>query len=220
VCRWRTRERQSTSDWIDTHWNRHAARQRKAVTLKSMGNGFDFPRSHDNRHIRLPASDTQNLWEELTDMPMDGITTCTVTNCNNRCANHANLCQEHKVPGAAFRIGNSTMIITTWYAERHEERGVAETMYGQASDWVFASNRLRGKKPRVANMVVEHYLRPAAVHAKVLEEGERRRFGFSDAASFARDLSHHVCEGRPGHGTRSASTCGRPHYTSTVRTCR
>ena len=54
----------------------------------------------------------------------------------------------------------------------------AETMYGQAGGWVFASNRLRGKKPRVANMIVEDFLRPAAVQAKVLEEGDRRRFGF------------------------------------------
>jgi len=55
---------------------------------------------------------------------------------------------------------------------------LAETMYGQVGDWVFASNRLRGKKPRVANMIVEDFLRPAAVQAKVMEEGDRRRFGF------------------------------------------
>lgn len=54
----------------------------------------------------------------------------------------------------------------------------AETMYSQPGDWVFASNRLRGKKPRVANMIVEDFLRPAAVRSKVMEEGDRRRFGF------------------------------------------
>lgn len=54
----------------------------------------------------------------------------------------------------------------------------AETMYGKPGDWVFASNRLRGKKPRVANMIVEDFLRPAAVQAKVIEEDDRRRFGF------------------------------------------
>jgi integrase len=53
-----------------------------------------------------------------------------------------------------------------------------ETMYGQAGDWVFASNRLRGEKPRVANMIVEDFLRPAAVQAKVMEDCDRRRFGF------------------------------------------
>jgi integrase len=53
-----------------------------------------------------------------------------------------------------------------------------ETTYGQATDWVFASTRLKGKRPRVANMLVEDYLRPAAVKAGVLKEGERVRFGF------------------------------------------
>lgn len=54
----------------------------------------------------------------------------------------------------------------------------AETVYGQPNDWVFASNRLRGKKPRVANMVVEDFLRPAAVQTKVIEKGGQKRFGF------------------------------------------
>jgi len=53
-----------------------------------------------------------------------------------------------------------------------------ETTYGQATDWVFASTRLKGKRPRVANMLVEDYLRPAAVKAGVLKEGEKVRFGF------------------------------------------
>jgi integrase len=42
---------------------------------------------------------------------------------------------------------------------------------------VFASTRLKGKQPRVANMLVEDHLRPAAV-ADVLKEGEKVRFGF------------------------------------------
>jgi integrase len=36
----------------------------------------------------------------------------------------------------------------------------------------------KGKQPRVANMVVEDYLRPAAVKAGMLKEGEKDRFGF------------------------------------------
>jgi integrase len=43
---------------------------------------------------------------------------------------------------------------------------------------VFASTRLKGKQPRVANMLVEDYLRPAAVKVGVLKEGEKVRFGF------------------------------------------
>jgi integrase len=36
------------------------------------------------------------------------------------------------------------------------------TLYAQPSDWVFPSIRLKGKQPRVANMLVEDYLRPDA----------------------------------------------------------
>lgn len=53
-----------------------------------------------------------------------------------------------------------------------------QTPCAQATDWVFASTRLKGKQPRVANMLVEDYLRPAAVKAGVLKEGEKVRFGF------------------------------------------
>lgn len=53
-----------------------------------------------------------------------------------------------------------------------------QTPYSKPTDWVFASTRLKGKQPRVANMLVEDYLRPAAVKAGVLTEGEKVRFGF------------------------------------------
>jgi site-specific recombinase XerD len=43
---------------------------------------------------------------------------------------------------------------------------------------LFASTRLKGKQPRVANMLVEDHLRPAAVKAGVRKEGEKVRFGF------------------------------------------
>jgi len=53
-----------------------------------------------------------------------------------------------------------------------------QTPYSQPTDWVFASTRLKGKQPRVANMLVEDYLRPAAIKVGVLVEGEKVRFGF------------------------------------------
>jgi integrase len=53
-----------------------------------------------------------------------------------------------------------------------------QTPYGQPADWMFASTRLKGKQPRVANMLVEDYLRPAALKAGVLKQGEKVRFGF------------------------------------------
>lgn len=53
-----------------------------------------------------------------------------------------------------------------------------ETLYSQPSDWVFASVRCKGKQPRVANMLVEDHLRPAAVKAGVIADGDPCRFGF------------------------------------------
>jgi Phage integrase family len=42
----------------------------------------------------------------------------------------------------------------------------------------FPSFRCKGNQPRTANMLVEDHLRPAAVEAGVLKEGEKVRFGF------------------------------------------
>jgi len=63
-----------------------------------------------------------------------------------------------------------------------------KTPYSQLGDWVFPSFRLEGKQPRVANMLVEDHLRPAAVKAGVLSshrdlrgqlvDDDPRRFGF------------------------------------------
>jgi integrase len=63
-----------------------------------------------------------------------------------------------------------------------------KTTYSRQRDWVFPSVRLKGKQPRVASMLVEDYLRPAAVKVGILsshedQEGrlvddDPRRFGF------------------------------------------
>ena len=63
-----------------------------------------------------------------------------------------------------------------------------KTPYSQPGDWVFPSLKLKGKQPRVANMLVEDYLRPAAVKAGILSshrddkgrlvDDDPRRFGF------------------------------------------
>ena len=42
-------------------------------------------------------------------------------------------------------------------------RWKCKTPYSQPGDWVFPSLKLKGRQPRVANMLVEDYLRPAAV---------------------------------------------------------
>ena len=63
-----------------------------------------------------------------------------------------------------------------------------KTPYSQPGNWVFPSFRLEGKQPRVANMLVEDHLRPAAVKAGILSsrrdaggklvDNDPRRFGF------------------------------------------
>ncbi len=52
------------------------------------------------------------------------------------------------------------------------------TSYSGPGNWVFASFKLKGRQPRIANMLVEDHLRPAAVSTGVLKEGEKVRFGF------------------------------------------
>lgn len=52
-----------------------------------------------------------------------------------------------------------------------------QSQYRKPTDWVFASARTHGKSPRVGNMLVSDYLRPAAIKAGVkLRKGQR--FGF------------------------------------------
>ncbi len=51
------------------------------------------------------------------------------------------------------------------------------TPYFESAHWVFASFKLKGRQPRTANMLVEDHLRPAAVKAGVLKDGEKVRFG-------------------------------------------
>lgn len=53
-----------------------------------------------------------------------------------------------------------------------------QTPYAKPSGWVFPSFKLKGKQPRVANMLVHSHLRPAAVKAGVIARDWEGRFGF------------------------------------------
>jgi hypothetical protein len=53
-----------------------------------------------------------------------------------------------------------------------------ESPYNRDTDWVFPSTKLKGKKPSVANMLVQDYIRPAAEKVGILEKNDKRRFGF------------------------------------------
>lgn len=52
------------------------------------------------------------------------------------------------------------------------------TMYPKDKDYVFPSFRLKGRKPLSASIMVQKYLRPAAVKAGVIKADVRVRFGF------------------------------------------
>jgi integrase len=51
-----------------------------------------------------------------------------------------------------------------------------ETPYNKPEDFVFASFKLHGKKPRTGNMVVEDYLRPAAIKAGIITVRDSSRY--------------------------------------------
>jgi len=53
-----------------------------------------------------------------------------------------------------------------------------KTPFSKDTDFVFPSVKLRGKKPLSTSIMVQKYLRPAAVKAGVIKEGEKVRFGF------------------------------------------
>jgi integrase len=53
-----------------------------------------------------------------------------------------------------------------------------KTPFAKDTDFVFPSIRLKGKKPLSASIMLQKYLRPAAVKAGVIKEGEKVRFGF------------------------------------------
>lgn len=89
-------------------------------------------------------------------------------------------------PGAKTKLSKSTVTMHPILAQLLKEWR-AETAYGADDDYVFASSKLHGKKPRNGSMVVEDYLQPAAIRADVLkiEDGIRyidgefvKRFGF------------------------------------------
>ena len=67
--------------------------------------------------------------------------------------------------------------------EMHETLAVlpkqwrVETPYSGDSDFVFPSFKLRGKQPRLGSMIVQDYVRPAAIAAGVIAEN-CPRFGF------------------------------------------
>jgi integrase len=65
--------------------------------------------------------------------------------------------------------GHATGFLSAW-----RER----TPYAKDSDFVFPSFRLKGKKPLSASIMVQKYLRPAAIKAGAFGNDDHVRFGF------------------------------------------
>jgi integrase len=82
-----------------------------------------------------------------------------------------------KVGATKTKASRATVPMHEVLAE-HMRLWQRETPYSGLANWIFASFKLKGKQPRVANMIVEDYLRPAAVKAGVLQREDKRRFGF------------------------------------------
>jgi hypothetical protein len=55
---------------------------------------------------------------------MEGRTACAVQGCGGEIVGPNNLCEGHALPGQVVRVGNSTMVVTAWYAERNNEYGL------------------------------------------------------------------------------------------------
>jgi integrase len=53
-----------------------------------------------------------------------------------------------------------------------------ETLYARDEDWIFASDRLKGRKPRTGGILAQDYLRPAAIKLGILPPDYHGRFGF------------------------------------------
>jgi integrase len=97
-----------------------------------------------------------------------------------------------------------------------------QTVYGRDSDWIFASKRAKGKKPRSAGVAVQDYLRPAAVKAGVIDANYRGRFGWHNLrhslATFLadNDVSLSVIQGMLRH-SKPTTTAIYMHRTNAIQ---
>ena len=88
--------------------------------------------------------------------------------------------------GAKTKLSKSTVALHPILAELLKAWR-AQTAHAGDNDYVFASRRTSGRTPRFGSVVVEDYLRPAAIRAEVLEINDGKiyidgdfvkRFGF------------------------------------------
>jgi integrase len=92
-----------------------------------------------------------------------------------------------------------------------------ETRYRRESDWVFASDRAKGKKPRSAGVAGQDYLRPAAVKAGVIAKGYKGRFGWHNLVTHSQCFSR---ERRKPAGNPSCVASRQADHNSEVHASR
>lgn len=68
-------------------------------------------------------------------MPMKDLEQCAVPECGAPITGHSNLCDQHRIPGAIVRMGDSTMVITAWAVEHGDECGIV-----LLNDWALGAN--------------------------------------------------------------------------------
>ncbi len=93
------------------------------------------------------------------------------------------------------------------------------TKYAKESDYVFPSVKLRGKKPLSASIMVQKYLRPAAINAGVISADWKGRFGFHN---FRHSLATALVKLKSGSedGAGDAASRGLRHDYGTLCTVR
>jgi len=103
-------------------------------------------------------------------------------------------------------------------------RGVRRlrTPYGKDSDFVFPSFKLHGKQPRLGSMIVQDYIRPAALAAGMISE-DCPRFGFQNGhdpvvvqrmlrqshVDMTMHYVHNSCKARNAKPNSSSVSCRR-----------
>jgi hypothetical protein len=92
----------------------------------------------------LKCSPKRARWRSV--MPMKGRTHCAVPECGATISGYSNLCTVHRVPGAIVRLGESTMIITSWLAQHGQEQGLI------ALNDLALGDRFRGAKGFLAKL--------------------------------------------------------------------
>ena len=68
----------------------------------------------------------------------------------------------------------------------------AESVYASDSNYVFASTKIGGRKPRYGSMVIKSYLRPAAIRTGVIEVRDDGKTYLVENGEFVKRFGFHT----------------------------